>query len=303
MRIPSPNLDVRDLRVVLALSESGTTSAAAESLHLSQSAVSRALAVAEERAGTELFARTPHGLVPTAAGERLAERAPAMLTALTALERSLREPQPERRVVRFAAECHFAYAWLAKVVLQLQRLAPEIDLRLPSELLHDTRGALQRGDLDMAMVMGRAPKGTHSHALFDDELVFLVAAEHPAAEGLTKKVLRAHPLLCSTARNGDEWFMRTVFGSRPPRLKVRRFAVTEAVVEFARAGLGIAVLSSWVVNAYLGTGSSLVVQRLPKGPLLRPWRLAHRPEAAPIAEPLVDAITAALPRRHRGVDF
>ncbi|MBO6939483.1 MAG: LysR family transcriptional regulator [Deltaproteobacteria bacterium] len=302
MRIPSPNLDVRDLRVVLALREAGTTASAAEALHLSQSAVSRALAVAEDRAGVALFTRTPNGLVPTDAGEMLASRAPSMLAAISSLERQLREPAPKPRVVRFAAECHMCYPWLTKVVVELKRSAPHLDLRLPAEHVHDTRGALERGDVDAAMLMGRAPKGTRSRALFEDELVFLMAADHPAAEGLTKAALRSHPILCSTARNGDHWFVRTIFGSKVPRLRVQRFAVTEAIVEFARAGLGIGVLSEWVTEAYLGPGTGLVTRRLPKGPLLRSWRLAHRPEATPFVEPLASAIAAALPRR-RAVDF
>lgn len=301
-RIASPKLDIRDLRVVLALAESGTTSAAAERLHLSQSAVSRALAVAEEHAGVELFARTPQGLVPTSAGEALADRAPSMLGGLVALERRLKEPPPKAQRLRFAAECHMAYAWLTKVVVELGRVAPEIELRLPPEHVHDTRAALTSGAIDVAMVMGRAPKGMTSWALIEDEMVFLMAPDHPAAEGLTPKALRTHTLLASSARNGDHWFMRAVFGSRPPRLTVRRFAVTEAVVEFARAGLGIAILSEWVASAYLGPGSGLVVRRLPKGRLLRPWRLAYPPSVAPMAELMATAIEAALPRRLPNVD-
>ena len=98
--IPSPRLEVRDLRVVLALATSGTTAAAAEVLHITQSAVSRALAVAEDHAGAELFTRTPRGLLPTEAGDALLDAAPALLSDLVDIERRLRHPAPRRRTVR-----------------------------------------------------------------------------------------------------------------------------------------------------------------------------------------------------------
>src|SRR5690606_7889329 len=133
----SPQLDVRDLRVVIALGTAGTTAAAAEVLHLTQSAVSRALAVAEDHAGVELFTRTPRGLVPTAAGARVLEAAPPLLAELVSLERRLREPEPRPRRRRLVAECFMAYPWLTQVVLGLRKSAPGVRLELPIE--HSTR--------------------------------------------------------------------------------------------------------------------------------------------------------------------
>jgi LysR family transcriptional regulator for metE and metH len=54
-------LDTRDLRLVLALAGAGTTAAAADTLHRTQPAVSRALLGAEHRLGVRLFDRTPRG--------------------------------------------------------------------------------------------------------------------------------------------------------------------------------------------------------------------------------------------------
>src|SRR5690242_14526906 len=103
-RIPSPKLDVRDLRLVLALSSSGTTARAAEALHLTQPAVSRALLAAEEKLCTRLFERTPRGLVPTPAGERLVAGATRFLVELGDLETTVRAPAAPARRVRLVCQ-------------------------------------------------------------------------------------------------------------------------------------------------------------------------------------------------------
>jgi LysR family transcriptional regulator, glycine cleavage system transcriptional activator len=92
---------VTSLRVLAALSQHGTVSAAAISLHLTQSAVSKQLRGIEVIAGMPLFKRTNHGLVPTDAGNIYIEQARVALGALeTAAVRvaGLRGSQPAIRI-------------------------------------------------------------------------------------------------------------------------------------------------------------------------------------------------------------
>ncbi|MCB9595463.1 MAG: LysR family transcriptional regulator [Sandaracinaceae bacterium] len=295
----APRLDVRDLRVVVALGRSGTTAAAAARLHLTQSAVSRALAVAEAHAGVPLFTRTARGLVPTSAGAVLLDAAPGMLADLSELERRVREPAPAPRRLRLVAECHMAYPWLARVVLRLRRTAPAVRLEMPAEHSLRAAEALAEGAIDAALLTSRPPPGFLSTEMMEDELMFLVASDHPlAAKGsLTPRDIASHELLVPTVRTEDARFLRFVFGSRRPRLRVERLAITEAIVELARAGLGIAVLSEWVAGPYLDAPEGgLTALRLRKGPLKRAWRLAHAPELDATAPLLADAIRAAQPR-------
>lgn len=295
--MPAPKLDVRDLRLVIALARAGTTAAAADVLHITQSAVSRALAVAEDHAGVPLFTRTPRGLVPTAAGVTVLESAPGLLGELSDLERRLRAPTPKPRRFRFAAECHMAYPFLAQAILRLQAGAPGLQLDVPVEHSARVVAALQEGDLDGAMLTSRAPRGMLTRPLFEDELVFLLSEGHPLAgrAELRPRDLTRYPLLAPSARNDDGWFVRTVFGSRRPKLTVRRLPVTEAIVELARAGLGIGILSEWVADAYLSSGRGLVTRRLGGQPLLRRWRLAVAPAHADLAPLLAEAISGARP--------
>lgn len=59
--------------------------------------------------------------------------------------------------------------------------------------------------------------------------------------------------------------------------------------------MGVAVLSEWIAGRYLD-GGDLLVKRLARGPLERPWRVAFRPEMEAAALRLVAALEGSAPR-------
>ena len=294
-----PRLEIRDLQVVLAVAAAGTTAAAAATLHLSQPAVSRALLAAEDRLGARLFERTTRGLQPTAAGERLVAGATRLLRELGALEHSVRAPVPAPTRLRLVCECYTAYHWLPAALTSLRTGAPELDLRLAIEHTRTPVEALISGAIDVALLT----TGVVDHPdlaekrLFADEIVFIVAADHPLARkpSLTRDDLRAHKLLTGQAPPAEvQWFLARVFGRGRLPDKFERFPLTEAIVEVARAGLGVAILSEWIAAPHLRAGD-LVARRLASGPIQRPWRLAWRREAAAPARRLLAALRHAPP--------
>ena len=82
-------LDVRRLRVLREVAQTGSFSAAAESLAFTQPAVSRQIATLEAEAGTRLVERSARGVRLTQAGELLVGHADAILDRLTAAENQL----------------------------------------------------------------------------------------------------------------------------------------------------------------------------------------------------------------------
>jgi LysR family transcriptional regulator for metE and metH len=300
--IPAPSLDVRDLRVVVALAEAGTTAQAARLLHLTQPAVSRALLAAEDRAGARLFDRTPRGLLLTAAGERLVAGARLVLVELADLERRVRQPPPAPRRLRLVCECYAAYHWLPSTLMALREGLPDLELRLAVEHTGAPVAALEAGEIDVALLTSSAvPRGgpawIDERPLFSDEVVFVVAPSHPLAgrRVLSRADLRAHPLLTSPVPPGDaRWFVRRLFGRQPPHLRVEQIPLTEAILDLARAGMGIGVVSEWMASAHLGKGD-LIAKRVAR-PLHRPWRLAWRREFSDGAQRLHAALQATVPR-------
>jgi LysR family transcriptional regulator for metE and metH len=292
--IPATSLEVRDLRLVMALARTRTTKAGAELLHLAQPSVSRALLSLEERLGVRIFERTPHGLELNEAGARLHARAPELLGALRELERSLRGGPEVRACIDLVCECHTAYHWLPSVLRTLATTQPHLELRLRIEHTQDPLSALHRGEVSAALMTSpvRADAQLEVEPLFADETVFLVSAAHPLAKRkhLSPRDLRSHRLMSSPPTPSEaRWFMRTVFGRARPRLQLQTIPLTEAIVELARAGLGIGILSEWMSAPYLAQGD-LVARRLAKGPLRRPWSLVWRKELGAAGEALHQAL-------------
>jgi LysR family transcriptional regulator for metE and metH len=296
-----PQLEVRDLELALALAAAGTTAGAAASLHITQSAISRALAQAEDRLGVRLFDRSVRGLTPTAAGARLVAAARPALAQLCELERLVVRPAAAPVRIRLVCECYTAYRWLPSALAQLRTIMPDLKVEIAADHTRDPMDALVRHKIDVALLTTAVvPAGGDlvQRPLFSDEVVFVVAASHPLARArtITREDLRAHPLITSSTPPAEaRWFMTSVFGRQRPRLHFVRFPLTEAIMDAARAGMGVAVLSEWMASGYLG-GGDLVVKRLAAGPLRRPWRIAYHRAIAESAVRLMAALGGSAPR-------
>jgi LysR family transcriptional regulator, regulator for metE and metH len=302
---PDPALETRDLRLVLALANAGTTAQAAALLHLTQSAVSRALLAVEEKLQTKLFERTPRGLVPTAAGHQLLTGAARLLAELSDLADYVRAPVDAPTRLRIVCECYTAYHWLPSALTILRKTLPAFDVTIEIDHTSNPVAALSSGELDAALLTSATvPRGTlQERPLFSDEIVFAVARGHrlAAQKTLTRADLLANPLLTGqTPAAESAWFMQQVFGRARPKLQLERLPLTEAILDMTRAGMGIAVMSSWIFSPHLAS-SELVAKRLDTGALLRPWRLAYRREVSDAAQRLLAVLQTAAPRALRVV--
>lgn len=281
--VPDPPLDVRDLRVVVAVASAGSTARAASLLHLTQPAVSRALLGVEAKLGTRLFDRAHSGLTPTPAGKTLIGEAQRLLAELGEVARRVRtRPTPPARI-RVVCECYTAYHWLPSALKKMRSALPGLEITIAVEHTADPVAALSAGQVDVALITtAPVPRGElGERPLFSDEIVFIMAAGHPLAgkRALTRADLRAYPLVTSPAPDDEvRWFMAKVFGNTRPRLRVEKYPLTEAVLDVTRAGMGIAILSEWICGPHMVAGT-LVAKRLASGPLRRPWRIAWRRDA------------------------
>lgn len=297
--LPKPALEIADLELVLALGEAGSTVRAAEALHLTQSAVSRGLVAVEGKLGAKLFERGPRGLCPTPVGERLIAGAGAVLSQLVELEHHARTGRIAEMPLRIVCECYTAYRWLPGALLGLSS-SSGASIHVAIEHTRAPVEALLAGEVDVALLTtSRVPRPLVEAPLFSDEIVFVLAATHPLAgrAAIHREDLEVNPFITSSATPEAErrWFAREVFGRSAPRLQHLELPLTEAVIDAARAGLGIAAMSEWVARPYVAAGD-LVAKPHGRKRLRRPWRIAYRAEAAQGAQRLAAALAGAPPR-------
>src|ERR1700733_10121275 len=85
------NLEIRHLKLIAAIADTGSMTRAGNRLHLTQSALSHQLRDAEETLGSRLFVRQRGKMTLTAAGERLLRSARTVIEELDRAEKEIRD--------------------------------------------------------------------------------------------------------------------------------------------------------------------------------------------------------------------
>lgn len=146
-------MDSRQLRYFAAIYEQGTLSNAAEHCRVAVSALSHHLANLEAELAVPLFVRKPRGVQPTAAGERLYGHAKAILRAMSAAERDIREVSEE---IAGDVSVGMAYSAVKAIGVALaQRIIadyPKVRLSLSESLSGSTLLHLMASEVDLALV-------------------------------------------------------------------------------------------------------------------------------------------------------
>ncbi len=131
----------------------GSFSAAAESLYVSQSAVSQQVAALEAEAGTKLMLRLKGGPILTEAGELLVSHADAAICRLEQAERELAElsglESGELRMISFPSA---SATLVGGAAAAFSKLHPAVRLSLTEGDPEDSIPKLRRGDYDLALV-------------------------------------------------------------------------------------------------------------------------------------------------------
>ena len=269
-----PALSSNDLELVRVIADTGSLTRTAKLMHVSQPAISQRLANLQDRLGARLFLRSDGQMRPTEAARRLAEAAVAVDSLIDSAERDVAALLDQRqRQFRLTAQCHTSYRWLSFVIRDLVAAHPGINVDVVPEAVEDPFGAAERDEVDIALVFtGTAGSAVRNEPVFEDELFAVMHKDHPFASRrfLTPQNFADEALVLYTGKRHA--FIDLVLapaGVVPGRL--RQVRMTEAIVELARAGQGIAVLAGWVLND-IGSRDDLAAVRITRGGYRRQWR-------------------------------
>jgi DNA-binding transcriptional LysR family regulator len=174
------------VRVLYTVISERSVSKAALRLATTQPTVSAQLKRLRELTGDPLLVRSGHGMAPTEVAMQLLEPAGAILREAEALFGSRRrgfEPASSTMTFRIAASDYLDPLFLPELVGRLKTEAPGVRIEiLPLSGEFDYRKSLSRGDVDLVVGNWLEPPGElHLGRLMSDEIVCLVAEDHPAA--------------------------------------------------------------------------------------------------------------------------
>jgi DNA-binding transcriptional LysR family regulator len=185
-------LDVKQLRVLKAVAEHGSFSAAAESLSYTQPAISQQIAALEKQANATLVDRGSRGVRLTDAGRALVEHAEVVIARLAAAEAELEAIAGVRGGrVRLSSFPTAGASLLPPAVALFTQRHPEVELSFVEEEPEEAVAMLRSAELEVAMVFeyrdlsqpefDRLYEGIELRHLIDDPMFLALPRDHPVA--------------------------------------------------------------------------------------------------------------------------
>lgn len=254
-------MDLRQLRYFVAIAETGSFSAAAASLRIAQSALSRQVQGLEQSCRGALFERGARGVVLTEAGTLLLTRARFLLaeaaSAISEISELNREPSG---LVRLAAPPSFGDIVNPLLAVGVLTRFPRVQLELHDELNDSALLGLRQGSLDLAVVSAPDPEQHIDFVpLCTEPMILTGQAGDPLLRvgSFPLEDLLALPLIMPL---GSGWLsiVRKRLGAKAgvaqssARVRTQSPGPMKAMI---RAGLGYAVLPASVVQAELTAGT------------------------------------------------
>lgn len=253
----SLHLELRHLRTLLAIRDTGSIAMAAKRLHLTQSALSHQLKALENLLGSPAVTRHKRReLRFTAAGQRLLQLADDIMPRIEAAERDIHDlASGNSGRLHISIECHSCFDWLLPAMDTYREQWPQIELDLSLAYSLDPLPALLDGVIDMVITSDPTSHAGVSYSpLFRYQSVLVMASDHRLhdhefieAEDLRGETLLTYPV----ARQRLDVFRHFLEPAGVEVGSVRTAELTSMIVQLVASRRGIAVLPAWAIDKYL----------------------------------------------------
>ena len=260
-------MDRSDLELVLAIREHGSMAAAALSLDLAPSAVTKRLAALESQLGQRLFQRTTRRVSPTAEGETVCEGALVLLEGFQTLEAELQERKAEPTgLIRLAATFGFGRLWLGPALARFQERYPRVEVQLQlTEQLPDLALEGFDGAIWLWTVQGRQAAQWVSRRLARNQRVLVASPAYVKQHGAPSSLDDLQNHTCMLVRENsnaagqrfDIWALHKERSKTPTRVRVSGPLSSnsgELVRDWCLDGRGIMLRSLWDIAPQLAGG-------------------------------------------------
>lgn len=239
----------RQLEVFCAIMRSGTVTAAARTLNISQSALSQILLHTEDELGFALFERVKGRLVPTVAARELYPEAERLFAQLEALRRRTEDMREGRTgLIRLAASPPPAISLVPGALRSFRAERPDVSVRSLVAPVGVLVPMLRDGDADLAIAMDDTPEqGLDIEVIGRVGMVCVLPDHHPLTERDTVRLedLMGESLITYRsqtlpARKLARMFAAIGRGYRPNM----EIDVSLSAMAFVQQGLGIGLVDA-----------------------------------------------------------
>ncbi len=255
---------------------------AAESLHMTQPAVTFQVRQLEEYFNTRLFDRTHNRISLTEAGERVYEYADRIFTLYGEMENAVRELTGEvSGVLLIGASTTVAEYMLPALLGEFKARYPEVGIRLQVANTDGIVSMVENNVIDLGVVEAPvANKNLVVETCRLDPMVLIVPPGHELArtEGVPTDRLLDFPYVCREEGSGTREVIADSLveaGLDPCNLNVvMELGSPEAVKGAVEAGMGVSIISRSTIAKELALGTLVAVDLTP--PIVRPFSFVHQ---------------------------
>lgn len=284
------------LETLALLSELGTMGRVATRLRVTQSAVSKRIAVLEHELGARLLERAGRNVRLTPKALELISRAQPLLAELRGALAG--ETQLERGRIALGVSESILTSWGPVALAAAQRALPDVELLLHTHRSPVALDAVRSGELHLALVAGNAERGDGLAAehVLDEEMVVLGLPRRTVLRASTRSPRELHLLSIERSSGTHRALEPQLRALRARGLGLtiaRELQSYAAIVQLARAGLGPALVP-WPLARALGATRADVAS-VPAPGLTRPVILVARKTTW--ARPLVVKLASELRKR------
>ncbi len=282
------NVTLRQLRILSAVTKTGSMAGAARQLHVTPPAITVQMQQLEETAGLPLVERLGESTTPTGAGEVLLRAANRIEALLAECDQELAQLKGIKGGRVAAGVVSTAKYFAPKALAAFKQQHPGVDVQLSVRNRQETIAALKDLILDLA-IMGRPPENLdlESQALGDHPHIIIAAGSHPLKDKeVTIAGLADETFFIREQGSGTRTLMESLFqeAGLTPNVGME-IGSNETIKQAVIAGLGIAFISAHTVAVELADGrlTELKVEGLP---VVRKWFVVRLREKAvmPAAE-------------------
>ena len=275
--MPRRRITFRQLETFAEVARQQSFTRAAETLHLTQPAVSIQIRQVAETIGLPLFEQNGREIALTAAGEELLTTVRDLDDAWNRFESAIDDLKGFKRGKLRVGLVTTAKHFLPRMLGDFYRRYPDIDIQLE---IANRQGIVERllGNQDDLYVMSYPPTNLDivSHPFLDNEYVVLAPEAHWAVgKALTLQELATEPFLLREQGSGSRHVIDQHMRDTGIQLKVRlSLASNEAIRELVASGMGLTVLSRQALGDRPGH-DGLAILDVAGFPLKRQWNVVH----------------------------
>lgn len=246
--------DLADLQAFSAVARLSSFRAAAQSLHLSQPALSRRIDKLEDALGVKLLERTTRSVRLSNVGREFARKTQSLLDELDATILGMEDLAVQRSgIVTVACVPSATRYFLPHVLQRFHAQFPRIRVRIHDAHANEVLAAVAQGEADFGLnFLGQQEAGMQFKPLLQERFVLACRADHPLAAKRSVKwaELKGHAYMSVGTSSGNRLLIEralTQAADRPQPIFESRHVQT--VLGLVEAGLGVAAVPQLAMPA------------------------------------------------------